>query len=303
MAAGNDFFTYLSPFDLMQRVFNIYGSHFLLFTQLALIATIPKMILAVMVGKPLAEEEDSEMMYEEVTQYSSPQRAIVLQLEIFVSSLITVFIQAAMIHVVSEIYMQREPAFKRSLAVAMNRFCALFCFGLLYLLIFSIFFAVVGVPVFLLYTNQNYVLAVLIGVTAFAIALYVIITLMIALPILVVEHQSPTGAIRRSFDLVPGYRCYIFCSVLLLNVIVWLASLLVEGVVRAIFGASIVAILLSSLLSLISLPVLSIMLPGLYFSIRVQKEGMNMESLMKEFEGDMDGTARYEHKIVGGETV
>jgi hypothetical protein len=45
------------------------------------------------------------------------------------------------------------------------------------------------------------------------------------------------------------------------------------------------------------------MLPALYFSVRVQKEGMNMESLMKEFEGDLDGTARYEHKIVGGETV
>jgi hypothetical protein len=257
MAAGNDFFTYLSPFDLIQRVFNIYGGHLLLFTQLALIATIPKIILAVTIGKPLPEEEDSEMMYEEVTQYSSPQKAIALQLEIVVSSLITVFIQAAIIHVVSEIYMQREPAFKRSWAVAMDRFCALFCFGMLYLLLLSIFFAVVAVPVIMLYVNENYVLAVLIGVTAFAIALYVIISLMIALPILVVENQSPIGAFTRSFDLVPGYRCYIFCSVFLLNVIIWIASLIFEGVVRAIFGASIVAIILSGLLSLISLPLLS----------------------------------------------
>jgi hypothetical protein len=263
MATGNDFFTFLSPFDLIQRVFHIYGSRLLLFTQLAMIATIPKIILAVTVGQPVVEKEvsamdgDSEMMYEEITQYSSPQETIVLQLEIAVSSLITVFIQAAIIHLVSEIYMQREPTFKKSLAVAMDRFCALFCFGLFYLLIFSIFFVVVGVPVFFLYVNENYALAVLIGVTAVAIALYVIITLMIALPVLVVENQSPTGAMKRSFDLVPDYRCYIFCSVLMLNVVVWLASLLYGGVVKAIFGASILAIILNGLLSLISLPLLT----------------------------------------------
>lgn len=41
----------------------------------------------------------------------------------------------------------------------------------------------------------------------------------------------------------------------------------------------------------------------LYFSVRVQKEGMNMETLMKEFEVDIDGTEKYKHVIVDGETV
>lgn len=256
MMREGSFFTFLSPFDLIQRMFNIYWGRLLLFTQLALIVTIPQIILsATLRMAPLMD--DSEMMYEgaqEVSQSMSPQKAIVLQIEILLSYLITICIQAAIIHVVSEIYMHRHPTFKRSLTVAFDRFCAIFCFGLLYSVVFSVFFAVVGISVYLLYLKEVYFLAALIGIAAFAFALYVVLTLTVVLPILVVENQSPTGAIKRSFELVPGYRCYIFCSLFLLTVVALCGSTLYQRLIAAVFGTSILSTIIQGLSSLITVP-------------------------------------------------
>lgn len=45
------------------------------------------------------------------------------------------------------------------------------------------------------------------------------------------------------------------------------------------------------------------MVTVLYFSVRVQKEGMNVETLMNESEMDGDGPGSYTHRVADGETV
>lgn len=242
-----DFFTFLSPFDSAQRTFSLYWNHLLLFTQLTLLVTIQQIILALAMRTTYGDAE-------EVSESMPPLDAFYLVTEIVLSYLITIRAQAAIIHVVSEIYMERSPTFRKSLTMAGGRFCAILGFGLLCSTGFSFFFAAVVISVMMLALNEVYFVAALIGIVAITFALYVAISLSVALPILVVENLSPFGAIKRSFELVPGYRCYVFCSSFLLTVVALGGSILYQGLIGKILGDSILATILKGLSSLVSVP-------------------------------------------------
>lgn len=250
-------FTFLSTGNSVDRAFKIYLSRWLLFTQLALIVVLPQIALSVTLSKSLVVDDMASTASEgtqDVLQPMSSQQMLTLVTEISVSYLFSIIIQAAIVQVVAEFYTQTNSTLKSSLYLAFDRFCAIFGFGLLYSAVFLLFSFTVGVPVGMLYFNQHHFFAILIGIVALGFVTYVFLSLTIVLPILVVEKQSPIGAIKRSFELVPGYRCYIFCSICLLVVVAIFGSSIYQGLITAIFGTSVLSTVLKGLAGAITLP-------------------------------------------------
>lgn len=257
MVTGDNLFTFLSIGNAVDRAFSIYLNRWQLFTQLALIVVIPQILLSVTLRKTLIANDPEAVAAgtEDVFQSMSPQQIVVLVVEIAFSYLFGIIIQAAIIQVVAEYYTQKHSTFKGSLTLAFDRFCAIFGFGLLYSAALLIFSMVVGALVgSIIAFNGPLFLMKLIGFAAISFVIYVMLSLTIALPILVVENQSPIGGMKRSFELLPTYRCYVFCSMFLLAVVVIFGSLIYQSLIGAIFGASIVGSAFSGLSAVVTLP-------------------------------------------------
>jgi hypothetical protein len=231
----------------MDRAFIIYLSHLLLFTQLAIIVIIPQVAIAVALSKTISDPPSESIgiafnyMVERVLCYP-----------------IAIFVQAGIIHVVANLYTQTIATLKRCMVFALSRFCAVFCFDLLYSVLFYIFFiGIVGLAIFLyeLFEDIPHLsyIRVLPLITASALIIYVMTSLTITLPIFVVEKRSPCDVIKRSFDLFSGYRRYIFW-IFLLFFTSYFVSLMYQRLIGAIFGFSTLAVVLSRLPGIVTLP-------------------------------------------------
>lgn len=253
METGDNLYTFLSAGDSVKRTCSIYWGRLLLFTQLAMLLTIPQIVWIVVMKATVLEDESFETV-----QTLSPQKVLVNAIGIIFPFLFGIIIPAAIIQVVADIYTQQLSTLKGSFRVALHRFRPIFCFGLLFSFSFLAFFVAISLPIALLVDNPALTklswLASLLLFSAILIPLFVMLSLMIILPILVVEKQSPIRAIKRSFELVSGYRCYIFCSMLLLVVITGAGTLIYRGILLAIFGPSVFAYLLMGISVVVALP-------------------------------------------------
>lgn len=260
MEKQNNLFTFLSVGNALDRTFNIYMSRWQLFTQLVLIVVIPQIILSIVLQKTLLVE-DPEAAAEAAAEGSVPfptvstQQVIAAVIQVPFSFLFCIIIQAAVIHIVAEYYTQKLSTFRSSLVHAVDRFCAVFGFGLLYTAAWLLFSVLVGGLIGLLFAVQApQFFLVLVGFAAFSCVIFVLLSLTIVLPVLVIEKQSPVGAIKRSFELLPTYRCYVFCSMFLLGLVVIFGTMIYQIVVGAIFGPSILGSALSGLATVVTLP-------------------------------------------------
>ena len=264
MEKANTLFTFLSVGNALDRTFSIYMSRWQLFTQLALIVAIPQIILSIVLQKTLlavdpetAEAAAAEAAAEGAAGFPtvSTQQIIALVIQVPFSFLFGIIIQAAVIHIVAEYYTHKDSTFRGSLVHAIDRFCSIFGFGLLYTAAWLLFSMVVGALIGFLFAIQAPQFFMLLAASvAFSFAIYVMLSLTIVLPVLVIEKQSPIGAMKRSFELLPTYRCYVFCSMFLLALVVVFGSILYQVVVQAIFGTSIWGSAVSGLSAVVTLP-------------------------------------------------
>ncbi|GAX15970.1 hypothetical protein FisN_22Hu176 [Fistulifera solaris] len=257
MATTGNLFTFLSAGNAVDRAFSIYLNRWKLFTQLALVVVIPQILLKITLQKTLIMDDSGAFAEnaEATFQTMSPKQVAMLGIEIAFSFLFGIIVRAAIFQVVAEYYSQKLSTFKGSLVLAFNRSCAIFGFGLLYsaaVLVFGMAFASL-IWLLILYKGPDF-LGTLLCVSAAAFVVYVMLSLTIVLPILVIEKESPIGAVRRCFELLPTYRCYVFCSMLLLGVVVIFTSTLYQALVGAIFGVSMLTTVFGGLSAVVTLP-------------------------------------------------
>jgi hypothetical protein len=88
-------------------------------------------------------------------------------------------------------------------------------------------------------------------------------------PAIVVENFGTTGSLKRSYNLVSGKWCYVFCIVFIF---------LVKAVIPSLFYV----------------PLFAPMQTVMYFNLRVEKEGMNADVLLREM-GDHAESDPYLH--------
>jgi hypothetical protein len=268
MATTDNLFTFLSVGNAVDRSFGIYMSRWLLFSQLALVIVLPQIALNIILQKTLLVEQtepipedfgaftdDAEMPFPTMYPTMSPQLGLALAIQIAFSFLFGILIQAAIIQVVAEYYTNKLSTFRGSLVLAVERFCAIFGYGVLYTTGTLLFSLVIGAlfGVLIAFQAPQFFL-VLFGFAAFVFLVYVMLSLTIVLPILVIEKQTPIGAVKRSFELLPTYRCYVFCSMVLLAIVVVFGSLVYQAMVGAMLGTSIFSSVVSGLSAVVTLP-------------------------------------------------
>ena len=260
MEEANNLFTFLSVGSALNRTFNIYMSRWQLYTQLALIAVIPRIILSIVLEKtrPFVDGESAGIAAMETAMgntFGFPTVPIQQITPVPFTFLFGIIIQAAVVHIVSEYYTQKDSTFRGSLVHAIDRFWSVFGFGLLYWAALCLYIMVAGVLMdFLSAVQTPDFLSVLAGFAAFLFPVFVIFSLTLVLPVLVIEKQSPIGAIKRSFELLPTYRCYVSCSMFLLALVVIFVFVVYHNAVQAIFGTSILGSAISGLSGVVAFP-------------------------------------------------
>lgn len=122
--------------------------------------------------------------------------------------------------------------------------------------------------------------------------LYFLLSIVLVIPVIVVESKGPVEALQRSYEMSKGRQSYVFCALF----IMWIVRLIVEQLLHNIFNASGSlnqslplanfltpgGIFVSHLPDLLYLPLSCILTFVLYASIRVDKEGFTPDVLQRE---------------------
>ncbi|GAX11489.1 hypothetical protein FisN_22Lh180 [Fistulifera solaris] len=302
MTTTDDPFVFLAPGHSVDRACSIYMRRWSLITRLALIEVIPQIMLTLSLKKTLVLATSQWIVpnMNDIWNSMSTMRIVLLSIEYALCCLSGIIVQAAIIQVVIEYYANKYSSFKASLRLAFDRFGAILCFKLLYVTALLIVSIAVGGSLYYLLLLHNFArvdglafVALLIILTASAIVAYVILSLAVGLPIIMVEKRSSIGALKRSFELVSGYRCYIFCSICLMSLLVGIGVVIYRIMVGFMFGFSFFGAVFYALSALVTLPLQTILTNILYFSLRVRKEGLNGETLAGEMEENNRGIGNY----------
>jgi len=217
-----------------------------------------------------------------------------LVLEYILLMIVSIAGRAAMAYAVAEMYAGRDPNWRNCLKLGFSRWCDLF--GAAFLVGFGIGFAnglVQAIFMLLLYT-QSTIVAILasVGILAWhVVIIFVLVSLMILAPVIMVEGQGPIKSIKRSLLLSWNNRCYIFCTVFCLALVGYTMQVIIALILYSAspslmasgFGA-----VISLLPALIFVPLAVIIETVVYMNIRVQFEGLNLDVLVHDLDGDGD---------------
>lgn len=257
MEKGDNFFTFVSPGNAVDRTFNIYLSHWPLFTQLALLGIIPQIALTVIMRKTLIAGD--ETTFPEL----SLQKLFFIMTELIVSCLFGTIIQAGIIQVVSEIYTQEFSTVKGSLEVMiLHRFRTIFRFAVCYsiascALLVTVGFNLIGRLTADIALNFHVIEALFLGALSIVFvpfAVHIMLSWTIALPILMVEKKPRDVTFITSSGLVLEHGDYFVRSMSLLFAPAFFANWIYRRLVEEMFGTFTLAIILKGLWGVVFLP-------------------------------------------------
>ena len=119
------------------------------------------------------------------------------------------------------------------------------------------------------------------------------------------EGLGATAALKRSWTLVSGSWCYVFCT----NMISLTLLIVVQTIWKSVWGLNPYTPLgsvLSSLPTIIMGPMLAIVMTIMYINMRIEKEGLNAELFARnlgESDGGDLGETNYSSLLPEGEDV
>jgi hypothetical protein len=120
-------------------------------------------------------------------------------------------------------------------------------------------------------------LLVIIGLIIFIIpGIYIGVRFTVSAQAAVLERQSVTNSLRRSWNLVEGNWWRVFGIVLVVAILVFLLETLVGRLVGAVVGAALGTGLSTVVVGIVIQPIQSIALTLLYYDLRIRKEGGNV---------------------------
>ena len=279
MLQTDNIFARLSLDESLRRTFEVYAKGFLVFTKISALAIGIQAILWAVLLNPLLKAFDlNGKDYEDPMFVVNNMMAVFLLISI--KGLLGIFVgpiaEGAMIQAVVDIYTDRQPRWLPCLKVGLKNAIPLFLASLLAGLISSIGMLCLFVP-----------------------GLYLAVTFFVVTPAILVEKTSSCGSLRRSYNLVSGSWCYVFCTFLIVYVILIFGQMIWSAIfaggndightffsVWGSLGASVFAIFIT--------PLVAIMKTIMYFNLRVEKEGLNADVFLREIGGRADDT-NYRH--------
>lgn len=191
-------------------------------------------------------------------------------------------IDGAMTFAASEAYHGRAPTPADAIRGAFGKGLSLVAGNLIRMLIvFGI--AAVAAGVIFITGGDNPVVAFVVGLAVFVLAIHLLARTFAITSAIVIENASATDGVQRSFFLSKDATLRIVGVAMLCLVIYWFAQLismmLVQGVVQFVLKNPTVTAVIGNVAGMVVYPFLNIAIMVLYYDQRVRKEGYDLDVL------------------------
>jgi hypothetical protein len=189
---------------------------------------------------------------------------------------------AGSMRAVAEVYLGSTPDWRASLAAAWRRLPAVLLTGVLIVGAMAALMAGIFLLTGLAAAGGSGGLVTLAVFVTLLIIPWLAVSWSPAIPVLVVERATPTGALTRSFSLVRGRWWPTFGTILTAWLIVVVLSSIASRILQAFLpaGENLVAgLVISTGISVATTPFIVAVLAVLYFDLRARHEGFDLERL------------------------
>jgi MFS family permease len=280
----------LSVGDIIDRTIRLYRTNFVL---LFVVAALPTLIVEVLQRAfGLTQTFD---LGDFTSALNTPGGTVILPRQLQPANPIAAFVVGllsfalfivqfgALIHLVGQRYLGRPASIREGFSEGLRAAPRLFLAGLLVVAVIAIVFLVLVVGVAALNSQAFAALAVIIGLIGFFILFpFMLMSLAVLGPAVVLEGLGPIAAIRRSFHLMERARWRAFGLYILMGIIssllgliftvLFFVSFVSEPTIRAVLQG--VASIASAA---VSYPLLYGSLAILYYDLRVRKEAFDLQ--------------------------
>ncbi len=255
----------LSLGEILERTFNLYRRHFLLFIGIAAIPNLFKLAIAVGSLRFLQTPVGSSGPFGLAAVILSPSLVLFGLVSLLVTLLVYLFTQGGAIYAVSELYLGRSTTIANSLRSSWAIVGTLFGVALLN-----------GLAIF--------------GATLLLVipGIYVACRLLVCIPTAVIEKRGPSESLSRSWNLTKDFASRAFVIYLVYLAISFGVGALIGrpvglllGTARrdpsAIFAVQALVQVLATVVAVLLSPILLIATSVFYYDLRVRKEAFDLQ--------------------------
>jgi hypothetical protein len=276
-------FQRLSLCESLRRTVAVYREGFLVFFQIGFLIVVTQTLVGaftLLVMRPVfgmdddAKFEDPDYFLSHIGNFYG---------FLFGTTALNIVVNAvfsgAMIRVVADIYLQRKANVHDCLQLGARHACTI---------IGSSFLAYSAISVGML--------------LLFFPGIYLSVRLFVVNPAIVIEGLGVFGSLKRSYNLVKGSWCYVFCTYFIAVTfmvavqIIWNAILDGGNDLAFSLWGSVVA----TIPNVIFVPIFSCMMTIMYINLRVEKEGINAEKLAQNL-GESSGSVELYRALISDE--
>ncbi len=279
--------------ELLDSAFTVYRRRFLPIVAIMAIFQLPYLALTVLAEQPFAAllpsagsgislaPGQSQSLLSSLLVAALVLLAVAVGYQVFLLSLA----QGAVVKVVGDDYLDHPSGVGAALKMALGRALPLIAFatlaGVLALapLVLVILLAVLA-------GGGAGVLLVILGGLAWAVwVIFVGIRVSLGVQALMLERVGPVAALRRSFRLTVGSFWKIFLFYLVINIVSFIVSGLLQGLAGLLVSALplsanyLVSAVASGVISIFTSPFILILLTLVYYDVRIRREGFDIEML------------------------
>jgi hypothetical protein len=233
--------------ETLGKGINLYLDNFIPIVLVSIICDIPTVILTINTSRP------------EVTLDAS--YFIKLFLNMGISIVIGAILSGFIIHLVSKKFLETIPDSPKSVSIS-------FLPLILPVIGLSIIMGIIVLLGFILLFIPGIILAL-----GFSIATQV----------LVIEKRNIFESIKRSWDLTKGKKSELFAIYVVSSLIVYVPLIILVAILAFLLKELEILTYLNALISALIMPVIPCILVVVYFNLRIEKEGFNIEHLAQQF--------------------
>lgn len=284
---STNLFQRLSLDESLRRTVAVYCTGWAVFTQIGVVtvtvqATVWALLLLVL--RPAFGIDHPEQMQDQNYFLEHLGGFYVLMICNMVWNLVigAVF-HGAMIRVVADIYLQRQASAMECLQLGARHACTIMGSSFLVMMM------------------------IMVGLLLFVVpGMYLSVMFFVVNPAIVIEGLGIFGSLKRSYNLVSGSWCYVFC----MQMIAMIFMMVVQMIWGAIFTGgndaghtlfSFVGSIIAAVPGIIFIPVFACMMTIMYINLRVEKEAVTAEKLAENLASSSGNTELYDVLLTNDE--
>lgn len=250
---------------MLQKTFSLYTSGFGVLTKLAAMDTVLVWLIwapLLTILKPAFEIESDKLSNPEYLVAHFRGFYAMLYAYILVSLVVGALMTGPICRAIVDLYMGRQPNLKTCLKVGVMRAHTIFC--------------------------ASVVASICVGLATLCFivpGVYLSVRWFFVSPIIVVEGLGVFASLKRSSALTMGSGCYVFCTYMFCSILLYILNLVWQHLTIGAGSNDAIFTIFGSLLglvpSIVFVPVLSIVMTLMYLNMRIEKEGLNEETLIR----------------------